>query len=151
MIQVKLFLPCAVGGCSLCASGLESEDWCIQSAGAKVGCGFGGLVDHLPECQYTGIDLVTEFVEEARSGHLGRLFEVTNLASERKSYDWCVMACLLNGAPEPEELFLQSWAVSRLPPGHLRAASLASTVPRVRRISQHGDRMQHLRLELFDR
>ena len=85
-----------------------------DSSVLDVGCGFGSLVDHLPECQYTGIDLVTEFVEEARSRHPDRHFEVRSLASEGKSYDWCVMACLLNGVPEPEELFLQSWGVSRV-------------------------------------
>jgi len=79
-----------------------------------VGCGFGGLVDHLPECQYKGIDLVTEFIEEARSRHPGKLFEVRSLASEGRRYDWCVMACLLNGVPEPEEVFLKSWGVSRV-------------------------------------
>lgn len=78
-----------------------------------IGCGFGSLVPVLPACRYKGIDVLAEFVCEARRRYPDREFEVRDLASMTSKFDWCVMACFLNGVPDPEETFRTAWSLAR--------------------------------------
>lgn len=71
-----------------------------------VGCGYGELLRFTRlRGQYTGIDLVAEFVDEARRRNPDKRFEVGDLF-ERPDLcaDWVVLAGVLSSVPESQML-----------------------------------------------
>lgn len=71
-----------------------------------VGCGYGSLVEHLPRhIRYTGIDLVPEFVFEARRRHRNLCFLVGDVEVVGKvMFDVVIIAGVLSSVPEPRNL-----------------------------------------------
>jgi len=74
-----------------------------------VGCGYGSLAPHLPDCRYVGIDLVPELVAHARQAHSGYEFRVQNVADCTETFDWCVLLGVVNAIPNPERVLRLSW------------------------------------------
>ncbi len=75
-----------------------------------VGCGTGNLVPFLPACKYTGLDLVDEFIEEARRRFPEFSFRCDDVIHEHAaSYDWMVMIGLTGGVLAPEALIEHVW------------------------------------------
>lgn len=74
-----------------------------------VGCGTGNLVPFLPVCQYAGIDLVAEFIEEAQKRFPDLSFQCGDVMQETTSYDWMVMIGLTGGVLTPESLIEHTW------------------------------------------
>jgi 2-polyprenyl-3-methyl-5-hydroxy-6-metoxy-1,4-benzoquinol methylase len=74
-----------------------------------IGCGYGSLAALLPQCEYHGIDLVSEFVNEAckRFPHLS--FETVDLERHNIIYNWCVLVGVVSSVPNPESLLQQAW------------------------------------------
>ncbi len=78
-----------------------------------VGCGFGELVPHLPDCTYQGIDLIEHFVSEARKRHPSRAFAVQNLLKMETLFDWVAMVGIMGTLPLPEDMLLKGMALAR--------------------------------------
>jgi SAM-dependent methyltransferase len=74
-----------------------------------IGCGYGSLVPLLPPCQYTGIDLVPEFVAYAQSRYNVLEFLVVDLADCHGVYDWCALVGVVNSVKNPEQLIKLAW------------------------------------------
>ncbi len=78
-----------------------------------VGCGFGELIPHLPDCSYRGIDLIGHFVSEARKRHPGREFAVQNFLEMDTMFDWVAMVGIMGTLPLPESMLLKAMAQAR--------------------------------------
>ncbi len=80
-----------------------------QDSILDVGCGTANLVPFLPACHYTGIDLVGEFIEEARQRFPDLAFRCSDMMHEDAVYDWIVMIGLTGGILAPEALIEHAW------------------------------------------
>jgi len=82
-----------------------------------VGCGFGDLVPHLPDCGYLGIDVMEDFVKEARRRHPGHAFETVNLLDmppgPATCRDWVAMVGIMGTLPLPEAMLERGLALAR--------------------------------------
>lgn len=82
-----------------------------------VGCGFGDLAPYLPDCHYTGLDVIEECVQEARRRHPDRQFLQQNLlemeVSEANRRDWVAMVGIMGTLPLPEEVLMRGLALAR--------------------------------------
>jgi SAM-dependent methyltransferase len=69
----------------------------------EIGCGYGALLDVFsPGPYYLGLDLVPEFVIEARKRYPDRNFQVGDiLESVYASFDLCILAGVLSSVPDP--------------------------------------------------
>src|SRR5437899_1011153 len=69
----------------------------------EIGCGYGALLEVFnPGPQYVGLDLVPEFIAEARQRYPERKFLLGNvLENADVSFDLCVLAGVLSSVPEP--------------------------------------------------
>lgn len=74
-----------------------------------VGCGYGSLVPLLPPCQYTGIDLVPEFISYAKDRYKLVEFKTLSIDECKGSYDWCVLLGVVNGISSPEHIVESAW------------------------------------------
>lgn len=67
-----------------------------------VGCGFGDLLTHLQkhghDVRYTGVDILSEFVEEARRQHPSADFRTLDILLDplEEQWDWVVLSGTLN-------------------------------------------------------
>ena len=81
-----------------------------------IGCAYGSLVDWLKEhwagCSYHGIDIVPEFIENARKTYnrAGVTFDVMDLEQCQTPEDWCILLGVVNSVPEPEKLVSLAWS-----------------------------------------
>jgi SAM-dependent methyltransferase len=78
-----------------------------------VGCGYGSLVPFLPPCEYVGIDLVEEFVLEARCRYAGVRFECADLESFNESADWVLMPGLMGSVVDPDAMVERAWVLCK--------------------------------------
>jgi trans-aconitate methyltransferase len=70
-----------------------------------VGCGYGELLRFFePQGQYLGIDLVREFVLEARRRYPTRRFATANLMTLAGQSDWILLVGVLSSVPNPVDL-----------------------------------------------
>lgn len=71
-----------------------------------VGCGYGSLIDFLPpHLGYVGVDLVPEFVSEARRRYPGRTFVHGDVKDvESTQFDVVVLAGVLSSVPDPKQV-----------------------------------------------
>ncbi len=82
-----------------------------------VGCGFGDLVSHLPECHYMGLDVIEEAVQEARRRHpehdfrSGNLLEMDNAPQNR--CNWLAMVGIMGTLPQPEAVLQKGLALAQ--------------------------------------
>lgn len=79
----------------------------------EVGSGIGALVPFVPPCIYTGIDLVREFVEEARSCYPDLEFKCANVTNVTENYDWIILAGITGTVPMPETLISKAWELAK--------------------------------------
>ena len=86
---------------------IESTDTVLD-----VGCGIGDVVPFMPPCAYRGIDLVPEFVEEARKRYAGLQFDCANVLDLETSFDWVILLGMMGTVPLPEELIKKSWSLA---------------------------------------
>jgi 2-polyprenyl-3-methyl-5-hydroxy-6-metoxy-1,4-benzoquinol methylase len=77
-----------------------------------VGCGIGDLIPFLPKCNYKGIDLVSQFVDKARSIYPNLSFECVNLVDVNEEFDWLVLAGMMGTVPLPEDLLKKAWEIA---------------------------------------
>lgn len=60
-----------------------------------VACGIGRTADWFSDEQYTGIDFVPEFIEDARKEHPGKRFELCNFVTDdlqfQEKFDWAIL------------------------------------------------------------
>lgn len=94
-----------------------------------VGCGYGALLDYWsPSGQYLGVDVVREFVEEARARHPDRRFLCADIQAERiPTADWVLLTGVLSSVPHPEDLATQ--AIRRARKGVLFDVTIAERLP----------------------
>lgn len=65
--------------------------------GAKIldaGCGYGRISAWFEDEQYTGVDFLEEFIEEARKRHPNKKFVLSNLDKlpfKDKEFDWAIL------------------------------------------------------------
>jgi 2-polyprenyl-3-methyl-5-hydroxy-6-metoxy-1,4-benzoquinol methylase len=78
-----------------------------------VGCGYGSLVPFLPPCDYVGIDLVEEFIVEARRRYPGIRFECTALESFTEAADWVLIPGVMGSVVDPDAMIDRAWALCR--------------------------------------
>jgi len=70
-----------------------------------VGCGFGKLLEfYAPRGPYLGIDLVEEFVLEARRRFPDGIFLVGDVVDSARRADWISLVGVLSSVPDPERL-----------------------------------------------
>lgn len=87
-----------------------------QDSVLDVGCGFGDLVPHLPECRYLGLDVIEEAVQEARRRHpshdfrCGNLLDMEHTAENR--FHWLAMVGIMGTLPLPEEVLQKGLALA---------------------------------------
>lgn len=74
-----------------------------------IGCGYGSLVSLLPPCQYSGIDMVPEFIEYARKRYDLLNFKTMKLEDCKEKFDWCVLLGVVNTIADPEKVVELSW------------------------------------------
>ena len=74
-----------------------------------IGCGYGSLAPLLPNCQYTGIDLVPEFISYAKRKYSLLDFKVQDLKDCDEVFDWCVLLGVVNSVPHPSMLLELAW------------------------------------------
>lgn len=76
-----------------------------------VGCGFGALVPYLPPVSYTGIDIVPEFINEARRRYPSQDFRLTDLSAlpTTETYSWVVVLGVTGSVPDPAAIVSQAW------------------------------------------
>jgi 2-polyprenyl-3-methyl-5-hydroxy-6-metoxy-1,4-benzoquinol methylase len=78
-----------------------------------VGCGIGALVPFIPPCQYRGIDLVREFLNEAQRLYPDLQFDCLNITDVTEYYDWVILAGITGTAPMPEVIIQKAWELAR--------------------------------------
>lgn len=97
---------------TLLAMHVQPEDALLD-----VGCGFGDLVPRLPACRYVGIDVIDDFVQEARKRHPEHKFHTANLLdmeiSEDSRPDWVAMVGIMGTLPMPEAVLEKGFALAR--------------------------------------
>lgn len=96
----------------------------------EIGCGYGALLEHFsPGPRYLGIDLVPEFVAEAKRRFPEREFVVGNLLElENPSFDLSIIAGVLSSVPEPVKMLEAALHASKC--GVLFDVTLAERLPR---------------------
>ncbi len=67
------------------------------------GCGYGSLAGVLPACAYRGVDVIEDFIQEARRRRPECVFTLQDILAEEEQCDWTVMIGALGTMPEPEE------------------------------------------------
>ncbi len=77
-----------------------------------VGCGFGSLLSIIGKCKYKGIDLVTEFVAEARTRRPGFDFSVQDVMTMSGTHDWVVGLGITGTVPQPARLVAKMWKLA---------------------------------------
>jgi len=77
-----------------------------------VGCGIGAMVPFMPPCNYRGIDIVRESVEEARNFYPDVKFDCANLTELTETYDWIIMIGITGSVPMPEVLIKKAWKLA---------------------------------------
>ena len=77
-----------------------------------VGCGYGSLLSVIGECDYTGVDLVSSFLDEARWRHPGHRFITTDVMRLSGQYDWVVGLGITGTVPEPAHLVAKMWELA---------------------------------------
>jgi 2-polyprenyl-3-methyl-5-hydroxy-6-metoxy-1,4-benzoquinol methylase len=84
-----------------------------------IGCGYGSLAQWLNEnpveYKYHGIDIVPEFVAEARSKYSKEniTFETVALEDYQGYSDWCVLLGVVSSVPDPVRLVQLAWEKCR--------------------------------------
>ena len=81
-----------------------------------LGCGYGELLRHYcPPGPYVGVDMVPEFVAEARRRYPAREFILGDVLSVHAPVrsDWVVLAGVLSSVPEPAALLSAAAGVAR--------------------------------------
>jgi SAM-dependent methyltransferase len=78
-----------------------------------VGCGYGSLVPLLPPCEYVGIDLVEEFVKEARRRYPGVRFECVAVEWFTEKADWVFVPGMMGSIVDPEATVERVWGMCR--------------------------------------
>jgi 2-polyprenyl-3-methyl-5-hydroxy-6-metoxy-1,4-benzoquinol methylase len=84
-----------------------------------IGCGYGSLAkwlnNNIEEHEYHGIDIVPEFIEEARNKYTreGVTFDVMDLKDYQGQKDWCVLLGVVSSTPDPMRLVEQAWEKCR--------------------------------------
>lgn len=79
-----------------------------------VGCGDGNLLELLPTCDYTGLDLVPEFVAHARERFPGRVFHVANIMEWTAPSDWVLLIGTSGTTPCLERMIEHCWSLCRI-------------------------------------
>ncbi len=94
-----------------------------------VGCGYGELLRFArPRGLYSGIDLVAEFVDEARRRYPNNHFEVGDLFERPELHaDWAILAGVLSSVPESRMLL--SEAAKRASKGILFDVTIDERLP----------------------
>jgi trans-aconitate methyltransferase len=94
-----------------------------------VGCGYGELLNFVnPRGSYLGIDLVEQFVLEARRRHPDRRFVIGDVFNgEVARHDWVLLLGVLSSVPDPMGLLVRSTRLARR--GVLFDISLESRMP----------------------
>lgn len=77
-----------------------------------IGCGYGSIIPFLPQCSYAGIDVVPEFVEEARRRYPGRRLEVKDIYEYNEKSEWVLLLGIMGSVPEPERLVTRAWELT---------------------------------------
>jgi len=77
-----------------------------------VGCGTGDIIPFMPACTYRGIDLVPEFVKEARKRHPDLQFDRANVLDIETSFEWVILLGMMGTVPLPEELIEKAWLLA---------------------------------------
>jgi len=77
-----------------------------------VGCGMGDITIFMPPCNYKGIDIVSEFIEEAQKRYPGLRFECGNLMDVNEKFDWVILLGMMGTVPMPEQLLQKSWGLA---------------------------------------
>ena len=77
-----------------------------------IGCGTGDLIPFLPTCVYRGVDLVSEFIEEARNRFPNLQFDCVNMMNLTDKYDWIILAGMMGTVPMPEMLIKKAWELA---------------------------------------
>lgn len=91
----------------------STEDW-PRKLLLDVGCGYGALLEHVQVRRYLGIDIVPEFLEEAKRRNPTHEFCLASAReTEAESFDTCVLAGVLSGVPSPQDLILQTFRIAR--------------------------------------
>lgn len=80
-----------------------------------VGCGYGSLLEvYEPIGPYIGIDIVPEFIEEARRRHPGREFRVQSVFDPGvEKTDWLTLAGVLSSVPDSQAMLEKCIALTR--------------------------------------
>jgi len=80
-----------------------------------IGCGYGELLRFAkPLGEYVGIDLVWEFVTEARRRYPGERFAVTDVFSYvGPAPDWALLVGVLSSVPTPEAVLSRAAELAR--------------------------------------
>jgi 2-polyprenyl-3-methyl-5-hydroxy-6-metoxy-1,4-benzoquinol methylase len=78
-----------------------------------VGCGYGSLVPFLPTCEYVGIDVIEEFVIEARRRYAGARFEHTSLHDFKEKCDWVLIPGMMGSVVDPDAVVEDAWSLCR--------------------------------------
>jgi SAM-dependent methyltransferase len=79
-----------------------------------VGCGDGKLLEHLPPCRYTGLDLVPEFVAHAAGRFPDRDFHVANIMEWTAPCDWVLLIGTSGTTPCLERMIEHCWGLCRV-------------------------------------
>jgi 2-polyprenyl-3-methyl-5-hydroxy-6-metoxy-1,4-benzoquinol methylase len=77
-----------------------------------VGCGFGSLLNIISNCKYKGIDIVPDFVSEARIRHPAFDFSVQDVMAMSGSYDWVIGLGVTGTVPQPARLAAKMWELT---------------------------------------
>lgn len=88
--------------------------WKVHVSVLDVGCGYGSLVPFLPPCSYYGIDIVPEFVNEAKRRFPHLRFDHRNIQDCVEQYDWVLLLGITGSVPDPENLVKQAWKLARM-------------------------------------
>lgn len=93
-------------------STLAHRLWAGQPSVLDVGCGYGKVTPFLPPCSYRGIDVVPEFVEEARRRNPGCDFQLSDVLDYEDQAEWVLLQGVLGTVPEPEKLLVRAWELA---------------------------------------
>lgn len=77
-----------------------------------VGCGDGNLIEYLPPCAYTGLDVVPEFIERAQARFPGHAFRVGNIMDETAARDWVLLVGTTGTTPCVEDIVRHCWSLA---------------------------------------
>lgn len=88
---------------------------CIQPDDSivDIGCGWGSLVPLLPVCKYTGVDLISEFIAQAKVRFPRLDFLHADFKDINTSFDWCLLVGIVSCIPNPERLIELAWSKAR--------------------------------------